>query len=121
MTRQLKSLSELASCLAAKSPKIGELVEQVNRLTDDDSRKAKSLLSDLGTLQEASRSVSQLMNQKSKLESLVGIAGGCLITEHMYLQVWTRSCRANLLSMEGFTLFSSYPSISTTFKRHRSG
>ncbi|KAL5107304.1 Spectrin beta chain [Taenia crassiceps] len=86
VTRQLKSLSELASCLAAQSPKIDDLVEKVNKLTNDDSRRVKSLLSDLGTLQEASRSANQLMNQKSKLESLVGIAGGYLITEHMYLQ-----------------------------------
>ncbi|KAH9280373.1 Spectrin beta chain, non-erythrocytic 1 [Echinococcus granulosus] len=85
-TRQLKSLSELASCLAAQSPKIDEIVEKVNKLTNDDSRKTKSLLSDLGTLQEASHLANQLMNQKSELESRVGAVGTCLITEHMYLQ-----------------------------------
>ncbi|KAL5964605.1 Spectrin alpha chain [Taenia solium] len=86
VTRQLKSLSELASCLAAQGPKINELVEEVNKLTNNDSRRAKSLLSDFGALQEASRSANQLMNQKDKLESAVGIAGGDLITKHMYLQ-----------------------------------
>ncbi|VDK20324.1 unnamed protein product, partial [Taenia asiatica] len=86
VTRQLKSLSELASCLAAQGPKINELVEKVNKLTNDDSRRAKSLLRDFGTLQEASRSANLLMNQKDKLESAVGIAGGDLITKHMYLQ-----------------------------------
>ncbi|VDM16022.1 unnamed protein product [Hydatigera taeniaeformis] len=85
-TRQLKMLSELASCLAAQSPKIDEIAENVNKLTNSASGKSKSLLSDLGTLQEASHSANQLMNMKSKLELQVGVAGGYLITQHMYLQ-----------------------------------
>ena len=86
-TRQLKSLSELASRLVAQSPKINEIVEGVQMLTTDDSKKSKSILRDLGTLQEASRSANQLMSQKSELESRIGVIGKYLITEHMYLQV----------------------------------
>ncbi|VDL15838.1 unnamed protein product [Hymenolepis diminuta] len=85
-TRHLKTLSELASRLAAQSPKIDEIVEGIHKLTADDTLKAKSILNDLGTLQEASRSANQLMGQKSELESRIGIVGQYLITEHMYLQ-----------------------------------
>ncbi|KAM7541962.1 hypothetical protein Aperf_G00000017227 [Anoplocephala perfoliata] len=85
-TRHLKSLSELASRLAAQSPRIDEIVNGIRKLTMDDSRKVKSDLNDLGTLQEASRSANQLMAQRSELESRIGVVGQYLIAKHMYLQ-----------------------------------
>lgn len=86
-TRYLKSVCELASRLAAQSSKIDGIVEDVRKLTSDDSVRSKSILNDLGTLQEASRSANLLMSQKSELESRICIVAHYLITEHMYLQV----------------------------------
>ena len=120
-TRQLKSLSELASRLAAQTPKIDEIVEGVQRLTTDDSRKSKSILQDLGTLQEASRSANQLMSQKSELESRIGVMGKYLITEHMYLQVRFHSFKyfSSLSIHHNYACrrFSTF----VTFEKHRNG
>ncbi|VDN97776.1 unnamed protein product [Rodentolepis nana] len=85
-TRHLKALSELASRLATQSPKFEEIVDGVRNLTGNGSLKARSILDDLGTLQEASRSANQLMGQKSELESRIGICSQHLIAKHMYLQ-----------------------------------
>ncbi len=52
-----------------------------------DSGEAKSILEDLGTIQEASRSANQLMSQKAELDSRIGAIGKNLIIEYMYLQV----------------------------------
>lgn len=94
--------------MAAQSPKIDEIIEGVHKLTADDTQKAKSILNDLGTLQEASRSANQLMGQKSELESRIGIVGQYLITEHMYLQVnrtHLTDCSA-YIDLSNVTLFS---------------
>ncbi len=77
----------MAARSAAQSAKLDKIVEGVKKMASMDSGEAKSILEDLGTIQEASRSANQLMSQKAELDSRIGAIGKNLIIEYMYLQV----------------------------------
>lgn len=89
----------------AQSITINEIVAGVTKMQSAHSGQAKSILEDLGTIQEAAKAANQLMSQKAELDNRIGARGKHAIKDFIFLQVCFCMCQ-NASRIEPNTFYS---------------